>query len=223
MMAWWLEPLAPSWTGSDMSRLAATAEESRLASAFDFTQLNAVSADFDLPVVAAQELDISIGQPSHDVAGLVQALSRPIRIRNETFRTGQATTTLIDTSPQLFEFKGRRDRATKLLAFLADVAVNGNPQAKGHQPKASLTAATVPLSDLKQEPPRGTRQRLLELGPEKFAKWIRSQKQLLITDTTFRNAHQSLFATRVRTYDMLAIADAVAELGMATMEASARP
>jgi pyruvate carboxylase len=131
-------------------------------------------------------------------------------IRNETFRAGQATTTLIDTTPQLFEFKGRRDRATKLLAFLADVAVNGNPQAKGHQPSAPLTPAPLPAADLKQEPPRGTRQRLLELGPEKFAKWVLNQKQLLITDTTFRDAHQSLFATRVRTYDMLAIADAVA-------------
>jgi pyruvate carboxylase len=131
-------------------------------------------------------------------------------IRNETFRTGQATTTLIDTTPQLFEFKGRRDRATKLLAFLADVAVNGNPQAKGYNPSTPLAAAPLPASDLKQEPPAGSRQRLLELGPEKFAKWIKSQRQLLITDTTFRDAHQSLFATRVRSYDMLAIADAVA-------------
>jgi pyruvate carboxylase len=131
-------------------------------------------------------------------------------IRNDNFRSGQATTTLIDTTPQLFEFKGRRDRASKLLAFLADVAVNGNPQAKGHQPSAPLTAAPLPAVDLKQDPPPGSRQRLLELGPEKFAKWILSQKQLLVTDTTFRDAHQSLFATRVRTYDMLAIADAVA-------------
>jgi pyruvate carboxylase len=131
-------------------------------------------------------------------------------IRNDTFRSGQATTTLIDTTPQLFEFKGRRDRATKLLAFLADVAVNGNPQAKGHKPSTPLTPAPIPASDLKQEPPEGTRQLLLRLGPEKFARWILDQKRLLVTDTTFRDAHQSLFATRVRSYDMLAIADAVA-------------
>jgi pyruvate carboxylase len=131
-------------------------------------------------------------------------------IRNETFRSGQATTTLIDTTPQLFEFKGRRDRATKLLAFLADVAVNGNPQAKGHQPSIPLTPAPLPASDLKQSPPPGTRQLLLELGPEKFARWILARNQLLVTDTTFRDAHQSLFATRVRSYDMLAVADAVA-------------
>jgi pyruvate carboxylase len=131
-------------------------------------------------------------------------------IRNETFRSGQATTTLIDTTPQLFEFKGRRDRATKLLAFLADVAVNGNPQAKGHQPSIPLTPAPLPASDLKQEPAPGSRQLLLELGPENFARWILDQKRLLVTDTTFRDAHQSLFATRVRSYDMLAVADAVA-------------
>ena len=131
-------------------------------------------------------------------------------IRNEAFRSGQATTRLIDTTPQLFEFKGRRDRATKLLAFLADTIVNGNPQAKGHRPSAPLTPAPLPGVDLKQEPAAGSRQLLLELGPVKFAAWIREQKQLLITDTTFRDAHQSLFATRVRSYDMLAVADAVA-------------
>jgi len=131
-------------------------------------------------------------------------------IRNETFRSGNATTTLIDTTPQLFEFKGRKDRATKLLAFLADVAVNGNPQAKGHRLAEPLTPAPLPSADLKQHPPDGTRQLLLEMGPEKFAQWILARKELLITDTTFRDAHQSLFATRVRTYDMLAVADAVA-------------
>ena len=131
-------------------------------------------------------------------------------VRNETFRTGNATTRLIDTTPQLFVFKGRRDRATKLLSFLADVSVNGNPQAKGHVPSVALTPAPIPASDLKQDPPKGSRQMLLELGAEKFAKWILGRKELLVTDTTFRDAHQSLFATRVRSFDMLAIADAVA-------------
>jgi pyruvate carboxylase len=131
-------------------------------------------------------------------------------VKNETFRSGQATTSLIDTTPQLFEFKVRRDRASKLLAFLADVSVNGNPQVKGHQPSRPLTPPPIPAADLKKAPPKGTRQILLELGPEKFAKWILGQKRLLVTDTTFRDAHQSLLATRVRTYDMLSVADAVA-------------
>jgi len=131
-------------------------------------------------------------------------------ITDETFRTGQATTTLIDRTPSLVQFAPRRDRATRLLAFLGDVIVNGNPHAKGYKPGKILPAVPIPSYDHKQTPPSGTRQLLLELGPKKFAEWTRAQERLLITDTTFRDAHQSLLATRVRSYDMLAIADAVA-------------
>jgi len=131
-------------------------------------------------------------------------------IQHETFRSGAATTTLIDTTPALFDFKPRRDRATRLLSFLADVIVNGNPQAKGYKISATQAPAPRPSYDHRQAPPDGTRQLLLQLGPDKFAAWVRSQKRLLFTDTTFRDAHQSLLATRVRTYDMLAVADAVA-------------
>jgi hypothetical protein len=131
-------------------------------------------------------------------------------IHHEEFTSGRATTTLIDTTPELFNLKTKRDRATKILNFLGDVTVNGNPQAKNFVPKESLQPARIPAFDRKQTPPKGTRQLLLELGPKKFAEWTLKQKQLLITDTTFRDAHQSLFATRMRTYDMLAVADAVA-------------
>ncbi len=131
-------------------------------------------------------------------------------IANETFRSGKATTTLIDTTPELLTFKPRRDRATKLLAFLGDVIVNGNPQAKGHKPKGA-TEVIAPLSfDRNKVPAPGTRQLLMELGPKKFADWTGRQKRLLVTDTTMRDAHQSLLATRVRTFDMLAAADAIA-------------
>ncbi len=131
-------------------------------------------------------------------------------IHHEEFSSGRATTTLIDTTPELFQLKTRRDRATKLLNFIGDVAVNGNPQAKSFVPKETLLPARVPAYDHKQAPLKGTRQLLLELGPRKFAEWTLKQKQLLVTDTTFRDAHQSLFATRLRTYDMLAVAAAVA-------------
>ncbi len=131
-------------------------------------------------------------------------------IHNPEFASGRATTTFIDTTPELFKLKTKRDRATKLLTFLGDVTVNGNPQAKNFVPKETLSPARVPAYDHKQTPPKGTRQLLLELGPKKFAEWTLKQKQLLVTDTTFRDAHQSLFATRLRTYDMLAVADAVA-------------
>lgn len=131
-------------------------------------------------------------------------------IADETFRSGDATTTLIDTTPSLFEFEARRDRATKLLAFLGDVIVNGNPHAKGYKLDKALPAVPSPPYDSKQTPPPGTRQLLLDLGPHKFARWTQEQERLLITDTTLRDAHQSLLATRVRSYDILAVADALA-------------
>src|ERR1041384_3744452 len=108
-------------------------------------------------------------------------------IANETFRAGLATTTLIDHTPELFHFKPRRDRATRLLNFLGEVVVNGNPQAKGYMPKQALPAAHPPAHKRKERPPKGTRQLLLELGPKKFARWTLDQKKLLITDTTFRD------------------------------------
>ena len=131
-------------------------------------------------------------------------------ISHEIFRSGQATTTLIDTTPALFSFKPRRDRATKLLNFLGNVIVNGNPHAKGYKPARPLTVAVPPAYDHRQPPPAGTRQLLLEMGPQKFAQWTLKQKRLLLTDTTFRDAHQSLMATRVRSADMLAVADVMA-------------
>jgi len=131
-------------------------------------------------------------------------------VLDETFRSGNATTRLIDTNPDLFKFVPRRDRASKLLAYLGDVTVNGNATAKGYRPAEVLAPARVPGFDVKGDVPKGSRDRLRELGPEKFAAWIREQKPLLVTDTTMRDAHQSLIATRMRTVDMLNIAEVVA-------------
>jgi len=131
-------------------------------------------------------------------------------IRHEQFQTGQATTTLIDTTPELFAFKLKRDRATKILNFLGNVIVNGNPHAKGFKPAKQIELAPSPSFVRTQAIPKGTRDLLLELGPKKFAEWTLKQKRLLITDTTFRDAHQSLMATRVRSYDMLTCSDALA-------------
>jgi len=131
-------------------------------------------------------------------------------IAHPQFQAGQATTTLIDTTPELFTFKPRRDRATKLLTFIGNVIVNGNPHAKGYKPDRSFALASVPAAPTGRDSAQpGTRQLLLKLGPKKFAEWTRAQKRLLITDTTWRDAHQSLMATRVRSYDMLACADAL--------------
>ena len=132
-------------------------------------------------------------------------------ILNETFRSGKATTRLIDTNPDLFNFRPRRDRATKLLNYLSDVTVNGNDTAKGYKLSAALPSPRLPACDVRAQIQPGSRNKLLELGPEGFANWIRNSKPLLITDTTMRDAHQSLIATRMRSVDMLNIASYVAQ------------
>jgi pyruvate carboxylase len=129
-------------------------------------------------------------------------------VNNPAFQAGDATTSFLDQHPELFQFTPRRDRATKLLTYLSDVIVNGNKEVAGKPKPARLRTPPLPQHDA-SDPPHGTRQLLDELGPEGFAKWTRDQKQLLMTDTTFRDAHQSLLATRMRTYDMLAIANFV--------------
>lgn len=131
-------------------------------------------------------------------------------ISHDRFRSGQATTTLIDTTPELFTFRKRKDRATKLLNFLGNVIVNGNPHAKGFRPSKAFDAPVIPKFNLADPLPKGTRDLLLQLGPKGFAEWTLKQKRLLVTDTTFRDAHQSLMATRVRSYDMLACAEPMA-------------
>src|SRR5882724_4057530 len=131
-------------------------------------------------------------------------------VNHAQFRAGEVTTSFLDEHPELFRFPKRGDRATKLLTYLGDVILNGNPEVKGKHVPASLETAAIPGSSIAQ-PKAGTRQLLQKLGPKKFAEWAKKEKRLLITDTTFRDAHQSLMATRVRTYDLLATASVVAQ------------
>ena len=130
-------------------------------------------------------------------------------VNHPIFQAGEATTRFIDETSSLFKFSPRRDRATRLLTYIAGVIVNGNPEVAGKKLPQSFLRAPVPPRDA-SDPPAGSRRILLEKGPREFARWMRAQKRLLLTDTTFRDAHQSLMATRVRTYDMLAIANHVA-------------
>lgn len=123
-------------------------------------------------------------------------------ITHEKFLAGGCTTRFIDERPELFTFKPRRDRATKVLSYIAEVIVNGHPEVKGATPPA-IDLTPAPAFPVPAELPKGTRDRFLELGPEKFSQWIREENRLLLTDTTFRDAHQSLLATRMRTFDML--------------------
>ena len=128
-------------------------------------------------------------------------------IDHPLFRTGECTTRFIDNTPELFNFQPRRDRATKLLKFLGEVAVNGNPEVAGRKlPDFPLALPLKPAFDLTLPIPPGSRDRLKKLGARKFSEWMRKEKKILLTDTTMRDAHQSLFATRMRTRDMLEIA-----------------
>ena len=130
-------------------------------------------------------------------------------VNHPVFQAGETTTGYLDQHPELFTFVKRRDRATRLLTYIGDVIVNGNPHVQGKPHPASCPPAPEAAYDHLTAPAPGTRDKLLELGPKKFAEWVRNQEPLLITDTTFRDAHQSLLATRVRTYDLLATAEAV--------------
>ena len=127
-------------------------------------------------------------------------------VNHPDFQNGVVTTRWLEETPALFRFAPRRDRATRLLSYLGDVIVNGNAAVEGKPRPAHIGTPPVPRHD-PAPPPEGARQLLLSLGPEEFAKWAGRHRRLLLTDTTFRDAHQSLLATRVRSYDMLAIAN----------------
>jgi pyruvate carboxylase len=126
-------------------------------------------------------------------------------ITHPKFLAGDTTTRFIDETPELFRFQSRRDRASRLLGYIAEVIVNGNPEVKARLPAEARGHPVVPATPQAAVRP-GTKDKLTELGPEGFARWVREQKRLLVTDTTMRDAHQSLFATRMRTADMLRIA-----------------
>ncbi|MET0170636.1 MAG: pyruvate carboxylase, partial [Aliihoeflea sp.] len=126
-------------------------------------------------------------------------------INHPNFRDNSYTTRFIDTTPELFTAVKRQDRATKLLNYLADVSVNGHPEARGRaRPKDDAPVPRVPF--IGGDVPDGTKQRLDAEGPDAFARWMRAQKRVLVTDTTMRDGHQSLLATRMRTHDIAAIA-----------------
>ncbi|WP_067669504.1 pyruvate carboxylase [Nocardia miyunensis] len=125
------------------------------------------------------------------------------------FRAGRITTSFIDERPHLLTQRGSADRGTKILNYLADITVN---KPHGDRPTAVYPQDKLPALDLTVPPPDGSRQRLLKLGPEGFAQALRQQSGIAVTDTTFRDAHQSLLATRVRTSSLLQVAGHVARM-----------
>ena len=127
-------------------------------------------------------------------------------VEDEAFLAGDVSTSFIDERPHLVKARVSKDRGTKLLTWLADVTVN--------QPHGGGEGLSDPASKLPEvpltAPPSGSKQLLDSLGPSAFAKALREQKALAVTETTFRDAHQSLLATRVRTRDLVAALPAVA-------------
>lgn len=128
-------------------------------------------------------------------------------LQNETFYKGEATVDFIKDNPQLLTPPGWQDRSTKMLRYLAEVIVNGHPDIGKKDEKVVFLKPRVPEFDDRQPYPNGTRDQLKTLGREKFVQWIRDEPTIQYTDTTFRDAHQSLLATRMRTFDMMQVAE----------------
>ena len=131
-------------------------------------------------------------------------------LKHPTFLSNEYTTKFIDETPDLFQFKKRRDRGTKVLTYIADITVNGHPDVDGRpRPPADAKPPKAPKVP-PGKPVKGTRQILEQDGAQAVADWMLAQPQLLMTDTTMRDGHQSLLATRMRSHDMLKVAPAYA-------------
>ncbi|ULE33161.1 pyruvate carboxylase [Mycobacterium sp. IDR2000157661] len=130
-------------------------------------------------------------------------------VNDPDFRAGRVTTSFIDQRPYLLTARTPADRGTKILNYLAEVTVN-----QPHGPRTSTVYPQdkLPQIDIEAAPPAGSKQRLAELGPEGFARWLRDSRSVGVTDTTFRDAHQSLLATRVRTTGLLMVAPYIARM-----------
>ncbi|WP_103866610.1 pyruvate carboxylase [Aquimarina sp. I32.4] len=132
-------------------------------------------------------------------------------LQHEIFRKGEATVNFIQNTKSLFTIKESRNRATKMANFLGNVIVNGNPDVKKIDPEKTFVTPVVPKYNETASYAKGTKDLLAELGPEKFATWLKNEKKVHYTDTTMRDAHQSLLATRMRTYDMQKVAEGFAK------------
>ncbi len=130
-------------------------------------------------------------------------------LSHKTFREGDVTVNFIKEHPELFQIKKTRNRATKMVKFLGDVIINGNDDVKNPEKKKFITPVVPSFKD-DNGYPKGTKDLLTEYGPEKFSRWLLHESKVHFTDTTMRDAHQSLLATRMRTYDMEKVAEGFA-------------
>ena len=165
-----------------------------------------VTAKAQTPALAIARMDRALREfrirgVSTNIAFVENLLKHP------TFLDNTYHTKFIDETPDLFKFTKRRDRGTKVLTYIADITVNGHPEVKDRpRPRADLKAPKPPA--LKSDAQMGTRNLLEQKGPQAVADWMKAQQQLLITDTTMRDGHQSLLATRMRSHDMVKVAPA---------------
>ncbi|HWI30469.1 MAG TPA: pyruvate carboxylase [Microbacterium sp.] len=184
-----------------------TAAGSQVSPHFDsmLAKLTCRARDFPSAVARARRAlaEFRIRGVSTNIPFLQAVLDDP------SFIAGDVSTSFIDERPALLKGRESKDRGTKMLNWLVDVTVN---KPHGENPLTSDPSLKLPRIDLLAPAPAGSRQRLLELGPVGFAAQLRAQKALAVTDTTFRDAHQSLLATRVRTKDLLAVAPHVARM-----------
>ena len=163
-----------------------------------------ITAKAQTPEAAIARMDRALREfrvrgVSTNIAFVENLLQHPIFLDN-TY-----TTKFIDNTPELFKFKKRRDRATKILTYIADITVNGHPETD-NRPKPAAQLKTPQPPAPRGQPAKGTRNLLEEKGPQAVADWMAAQKQLLLTDTTMRDGHQSLLATRMRSIDMIRVA-----------------
>ena len=132
-------------------------------------------------------------------------------LKHNTFKKGAITVNFIKSNPDLFIFKAPRNRANKIITYIADITVNGNPDVKKIDRTKTFIKPRIPKFDANAVYPKGTKDLLTELGPDKFSQWLMNEKKIHYTDTTMRDAHQSLLATRMRTFDMLKVAEGYAK------------
>ena len=132
-------------------------------------------------------------------------------IQHDTFKDGKVTVNFIQNTPVLFNIKLPQDRTSKIAQFLAEVIVNGNSDVKVKDDTKVFRNPKTPKFNVSSSYPKGTKDLLTELGPEKFCEWLKNDNKIHYTDTTMRDAHQSLLATRMRTFDMLKVAESYAK------------
>ncbi len=199
-----------SATGPGIRLDGGTAYSGAVITRFYDSLLTKVTARAPTPEMAIARMDRALREfrirgVSTNIAFVENLLKHP------TFLSNQYTTKFIDTTPELFTFKKRRDRATKILTYIADITVNGHPETTDRpRPHAEAKPPRPPVKP-STDVPAGTRQMLDADGPAAVAAWMKAQKQLLVTDTTMRDGHQSLLATRMRSIDMIGAAPAYAQ------------